>query len=110
MKTTHTLAISSIVLMFGSPVSRVIAADAQAGKALYTKQCASCHGADGKGNPAMAKALGDKGLNIVSKEAKQMSDEQILKIIVEGAGKMPGSKLSKEEQKQVLDYTRSLQK
>jgi high-affinity iron transporter len=110
MKITHTLAISSIVLMFGSPVSRVIAADAQAGKALYTKQCASCHGADGKGNPAMAKALGDKGLNIVSKEAKQMSDEQILKIIAEGAGKMPASKLSKEEQKQVLDYTRSLQK
>jgi mono/diheme cytochrome c family protein len=110
MKTTHTLAISSIVLIFGSPVSRVMAADAQAGKALYTKNCASCHGADGKGNPAMAKALGDKGLNIVSKEAKQMSDEQILKIIAEGAGKMPASKLSKEEQKQVLEYTRSLQK
>ena len=110
MKITHTLAISSIVLMLGSPVSRVMAADAEAGKALYTKSCVSCHGADGKGNPAMAKALGDKGLNIVSKEAKQMSDEQILKIIAEGAGKMPGSKLSKEEQKQVLDYTRSLQK
>jgi mono/diheme cytochrome c family protein len=110
MKITHTLAISSIVLIFGSPVSRVMAADAQEGKALYTKNCASCHGADGKGNPAMAKALGDKGLNIVSKEAKQMSDEQILKIIADGAGKMPGSKLSKAEQKQMLDYTRSLQK
>jgi mono/diheme cytochrome c family protein len=110
MKITHTLAISSIVLMFGSPVSQVTAADAEAGKALYTKNCASCHGADGKGNPAMAKALGDKGLNLVSKEAKQMSDEQILKIIAEGAGKMPASKLSKAEQKQVLDYTKSLQK
>jgi hypothetical protein len=39
-----------------------------------------------------------------------MSDEQILKIIAEGAGKMPASKLSKAEQKQVLDYTKSLQK
>jgi hypothetical protein len=58
----------------------------------------------------MAKVLGDKGLNIVSKEAKEMSDEQILKIIAEGAGKMPASKRSKAEQKQVLDYTRSLQK
>jgi mono/diheme cytochrome c family protein len=110
MKIAHTLAISGIVLMFGSSIPRVMAADAEAGKALFTKNCASCHGADGKGNPAMAKALGDKGLNILSKEAKQMSDEQISKIVAEGAGKMPASKFSKAEQKQVLGYTRSLQK
>jgi mono/diheme cytochrome c family protein len=110
MKITRSLAITTVVLVFGSPVSRVMAAEAQAGKELYTKNCVSCHGADGKGNPAMAKVLGDKGLNIVSKEAKEMSDEQILKIIAEGAGKMPASKRSKAEQKQVLDYTRSLQK
>jgi mono/diheme cytochrome c family protein len=110
MKITRSLAITGFVLVFVSPVSRVMGADAQDGKALYTKSCASCHGADGKGNPAMAKALGDKGLNILSKEAKQMSDEQIAKIIADGAGKMPASKLSKEEQKQVLTYTRSLQK
>jgi len=110
MNITHTLAISSIVLVFGWPVSRVLAADAQAGKAVYDKSCAGCHGADGKGNPAMAKVLGDKGLNIVSKDTTQQSDEQLLKVIAEGAGKMPASKLSKAEQKQVLDYTRSLAK
>jgi hypothetical protein len=27
-----------------------------------------CHGADGNGNPGMIKALGEKGLNIVTKE------------------------------------------
>jgi mono/diheme cytochrome c family protein len=111
MKLTHTIAISSMVLVFTWPVSRVVAADAQAGKAVYDKNCAGCHGADGKGNPAMIKALGEKGLNIVTKEVKEQSDEKLLKIIAEGAGKMPASKkLSKEEQKQVLDYTRSLQK
>jgi mono/diheme cytochrome c family protein len=110
MNLTRTLAISGVVLVFGSPVSRVMAAEAQAGKELFTKNCAGCHGADGKGNPAMAKALGDKGLNIVSPEVKQQSDEQLLKVIAEGAGKMPASKLSKAEQKQALDYTRSLQK
>ena len=110
MNITHTLAISSIVLVFGWPVSRVLAADAQAGKAVYDKSCAGCHGADGKGNPAMAKVVGDKGLNIVSKDTTQQSDEQLLKVIAEGAGKMPASKLSKAEQKQVLDYTRSLAK
>ena len=110
MKLTRTIAISSVVLVFGSPVSRVMAADAQAGKALYTKNCAGCHGADGKGNPAMVKALGEKGLNLTTKEAKEMSDEQMGKIIADGAGKMPASKLSKAQQKQMLDHTRSLQK
>ena len=86
--------------------------EAKSGKATYDKLCVSCHGADGKGNPAMAKALGDKGLNIVGKETKAKKDEELLKVIVEGAGKMPasGKNLSKEEQKDVLAYTRSLAK
>ena len=35
----------------------VLAADADAGKAVYEKSCVGCHGKDGKGNPAMAKVL-----------------------------------------------------
>ena len=111
MKLTRTLAISSIVFLFGSPVSRVMAADADAGKALYTKSCVSCHGADGKGSPAMVKALGDKGLNLTTKEVSQKSDEQLMKVVAEGEGKMPAFKsLSKDEQKQVVTYIRSLGK
>lgn len=88
-----------------------VAADAKAGKAVYDKSCAGCHGADGKGNPAMAKVLGEKGLNVTTPEVKKMSDEQILKILVEGAGKMPAQKnLSKDDQKNVLSYMRSLAK
>jgi mono/diheme cytochrome c family protein len=87
------------------------AADAKAGKAIYDKSCASCHGADGKGNPAMAKVLGEKGLNLTTKEVMKMPDDKALKIIVEGAGKMPAQKnLSKDDQKQVLSYIRSLAK
>ena len=98
--------------LFGllQPAAQTIAADATLGKANYEKSCAGCHGADGKGNPAMAKVLGEKGLNIVGKETMQMSDEQLMKIIAEGAGKMPASKLTKDEQKQVLSYMRSLAK
>jgi mono/diheme cytochrome c family protein len=104
------LAIGSMVLAFGSPVSRAMAGDADAGKALYTKNCQGCHGADGKGNPAMVKALGEKGLDLTTPEVKKMSDGEYAKVIAEGAGKMPASKLSKAEQKQVLDYSRSLAK
>jgi len=87
----------------------VFAADA-GGKALFDKSCAGCHGADGKGNPGMAKVLGEKGLNIATKDTAKKSDEQLLKVIAEGSGKMPASKLSKAEQKQTLGYVRSLAK
>ncbi len=93
------------------PVSAAMAGEADGGKAVYEKSCAGCHGADGKGNEKMAKLPGfDKGLNIVGAETKKKSDEQLLKVIAEGAGKMPASKLTKEEQKQSLVYTRTLAK
>jgi mono/diheme cytochrome c family protein len=92
------------------PAVQTLAADTNPGKAPYEKSCAGCHGADGKGNPAMAKVIGEKGLNVVGKETTQKSDEQLLKIIAEGSGKMPASKLSKDEQKQALSYMRSLAK
>src|SRR5262245_58754541 len=34
------------------------AGDAVAGQAVYRRECRSCHGANGEGNPAMAKRLG----------------------------------------------------
>jgi mono/diheme cytochrome c family protein len=109
MNLKPTLTAASIILTLACPMAG-LAADADAGKTAYEKSCAGCHGKDGKGNPAMAKVLGEKGLNIVGKETMQKSDEQLLKIIAEGAGKMPASKLSKDEQKQALSYGRSLAK
>jgi cytochrome c6 len=95
----------------GAWASGASAADSDAGKAVFEKSCVACHGKDGKGNPAMAKALGEKGLNLTAKEVGQKSDEQLLKVIAEGAGKMPAQKtLSKDDQKQVLSYVRSLGK
>jgi len=87
-------------------------AETKAGKATYDKLCLSCHGADGKGNPAMAKVMGEKALNIVGKETQAKKDADMLKVIVEGAGKMPasGKSLSPQEQKDVLSYSRSLAK
>lgn len=98
-------------LLAAPSVDLALAGEASAGKALYDKQCVSCHAADGKGNPDIAKVLGDKGLNIVGPETTKKTDAQLLKIITEGAGKMPPSKgLSKEEEKAILSFTRGLGK
>ena len=93
-------------------LSPLWAAEAKGGKAIYDKLCISCHGADGKGNPAMTKVFGEKELNIATKETAQKKDDELLKVIAEGKGKMPasGKGLSKEEQKQLLGYMRSLTK
>jgi cytochrome c6 len=88
----------------------LLAADASAGKALFEKSCAGCHGKDGKGNPAMAKALGAKGLDLTTKETAGKSDDDLLKVITQGSGKMPAAKLSKDEQKEALAYIRTLAK
>jgi hypothetical protein len=56
--------------------------------------------------------MGAKALNIVSKDIQAKKDDELLKVIVEGAGKMPasGKSLTKSEQMDVLSYTRSLAK
>jgi mono/diheme cytochrome c family protein len=82
------------------------------GKAVYDKSCASCHGADGKGNPAMTKVFGEKDLNVATKEVAGKKDDELLKAIVDGKGKMPaaGKTLGKSDQKAVLEHVRSLAK
>jgi cytochrome c oxidase subunit 2 len=101
------LAIAALALL--APAA--MAADL-GGKAAYEKQCASCHGNDGKGNPAMTKVFGEKQLNIATKEVADKKDEDIIKVMTEGKGKMPasGKSLSPADQKAVAAYVRSLAK
>ena len=99
--------VAALMIAAGS----TLAAEAKAGKSVYDKRCVSCHGADGKGSPAMVKAMGEKGLNLTAKDVVGAKDEELIKVILEGKGKMPATKgLSKDEAKQVLQYTRSLGK
>jgi len=50
-------------------------------------------------------------LNLTAAEVTKKSDDQLMKVIAEGAGKMPAQKnLSKDDQKQVVAYVRSLAK
>jgi mono/diheme cytochrome c family protein len=50
---------SALLLTFVIGISPVFAqkGDAAAGKMLFTKRCATCHGANGEGREALAKTL-----------------------------------------------------
>jgi mono/diheme cytochrome c family protein len=102
---------SGFLSVLSLAVVPTFAADAKAGKAVYEKRCQSCHGADAKGNPAMVKAMGEKGLNLTTKEIKEAKDDELMKVIIEGRGKMPATKgITKDEARQVTEYLRSLAK
>lgn len=84
------------------------------GKTLYEKNCKSCHGIDGKGNPKMAKSLKINltKLDLTDEETVKKPDDNLVNVTREGAGKMKGyeSKLSGEEIKAIVTYIRTLQK
>jgi cytochrome c5 len=46
-----------IFALAAAAATSIQAADSAAGKAVYDKACKSCHGADGAGNPAIAKMM-----------------------------------------------------
>ncbi len=66
-------------LIYGGPTE---------GKAVYDKSCKSCHGADGKGNPAIAKVMKVELRPLGSSEVQAKSDAELKKIITDGTGKM----------------------
>ena len=87
------------------------AGDAQAGKAVYDAKCKTCHGADGKGNAALAKTLKVEFKDLASKEVQSKSDAELKKQITEGMGKMQAVKgLSDKQVEDVIAFVRSLVK
>ncbi len=82
------------------------AKEVEAGKALYEANCASCHGADGKGAPGAAsgKSLADWNTGAAA------TGQDWQKVIANGRGAMPAfaGKLDAGQQQAVQEYTRSL--
>ena len=101
------------LLLLALSLPTVAVAD-DAGKAAYDKMCASCHGADGKGNPDKAKALKIDAnlLNLGRPESKDLTRDQLKEVLLNGKDKMPGyaKKLKPAEVDPVLDYTIGLAK
>ena len=85
--------------------------DATAGKEVYAKKCATCHGAAGEGKEAIAKMMKVELRHLGSKEVQAKSDADLRKIIVEGTGKMkPVTGCSEAELANVIAYVRTLAK
>lgn len=85
------------------------AADATAGKGVYDKKCATCHGPGGEGKDAMAKMLKVEFRHLGSKEVQDKKDADLRKDIVEGTGKMkPVKGLTDAELDNVIAYLRTV--
>ena len=87
-----------------------VAADLALGKKVFESKCASCPGADGKGNAKMAGML--KVTIPDLRGAAGMTDAELTKLVSEGRKPMPSfaKRLSEEEMSAVISYAKSLAK
>ena len=101
------------ILLAATLLQGVLAAagDAKAGQAVYTKTCKACHGAQGEGNPAIAKMLKVPIPPLSSPAVQSKSDDDMKKDIVAGKGKMqPVKTISSGEAQNVVAFVRTLAK
>ena len=105
--------ISLIIAVLAIPALCASAADA---KALYEKQCAKCHGKDGKGQTVMGKRLHAKDYTD-PKVQKELKDEDAIKAIKDGYKDKSGKEIMKPTEgvsdsdiKALVEYMRSFAK
>jgi mono/diheme cytochrome c family protein len=79
--------------------------------ALFIKNCASCHGKDGRAKTFKAKFNHARNLTAANWQVA-ISDEHIYKSILKGKGKMPafGKRLSEADIAALVSYVRTLKK
>ena len=99
----------AVLLLFTGEV--FAAGDAAAGKEMFAKKCASCHGAAGEGKDAVAKMLKVELRHLGSKETQAKGDADLKKVILEGSGKMKAvAGLDAKAADDVIAYLRTLAK
>jgi cytochrome c6 len=100
------LCLAALVGLSGSRMT--VSAEGADGAALYKSKCASCHGADGKGQTGYGKA--QKLRDLGSAEVQSQSDAQLEETTAKGKGKMPGyeKSLGADGVKAVVAFIRTL--
>jgi mono/diheme cytochrome c family protein len=84
-------------------------AGAAEGKEVYMKSCKSCHGAEGQGNPAIAKVMKVEMKALGSKEVQAKSDDELKAAVTKGTGKMKAvAGLSAKQIDDVVAFVRTL--
>jgi mono/diheme cytochrome c family protein len=80
------------------------------GKAVYAKECTSCHGDGGKGNGPEAANLSRKPPDLCAPEVRNESDGELFWKISEGKKPMPrfAHSLNEDQRWHVVNYLRSL--
>jgi len=106
----------TLLLLVAVMAAGALSASAADAKALYEKQCAKCHGADGKGETKMGKKNGAKDYTS-AKVQDALKDEDALKALKKGVkdkdGKevmKPSEDLSDSDAKAVVAYMRTFKK
>lgn len=100
--------VAMIMAVFALVASAALPAQAEDVAALYKSKCASCHGADGKGETAIGKKMGVRDFH--SPEVAKMKDAELIEVTTKGKAKMPAyeNKLTAEQIKDLVKYLRTL--
>ncbi|MBI4422552.1 MAG: c-type cytochrome [Elusimicrobia bacterium] len=94
-----------------NPVAPTLAV-LERGKTLYERTCSHCHGAKGRGDGAVAKAVGAFSFSLAGKSSFDLSDGELFRVVSDGRNLMPAHALQLAEQDRwsVVHYLRELQR
>lgn len=84
----HLPATVAVGILLSIAPAAAVAASADAGKAVFTAKCKTCHGEDGAGNPAIAKVMKVEMKPLGGEEIQKKSDADLKAVISGGSGKM----------------------
>jgi len=111
MKRSFSVLACGAVIYGGTMLAPAAAASAKDGETVFAAKCKNCHGADGSGNPAIAKMMNVTMKALGSAEVQAKSDADLKTVVTAGTGKMkPVTTVAGGDLDNVVAYVRTLRK